>query len=76
MNNPYVTNMCIDAIQGAKRTWVDIWIKDRDIAKPLHDFISVQTTFTKEAIMHTNAWANAVGDATAKMINNKAARDE
>lgn len=66
--NPYATNMWIDAIQGAKRTFVDVWVKDQTIAKPLHDFITVQTSFTKEAVMHTNTWANAVGDAMAKVM--------
>jgi hypothetical protein len=66
--NPYATNMMIDAIQNSKRTFVDVWVKDQEIAKPLHDFISVQTKFTKEALMHTNTWANAVGDAVAKMM--------
>ena len=32
MNNDYMTNMFIDTIQNAKKTWVDTWVKDESIS--------------------------------------------
>ena len=66
--NEYMTNMWIDTIQNAKKSWVDTWIKDESMSKPLNDFIKVQTEFTKDAMKHTNAFANAAGAAMAKVI--------
>ena len=66
--NEYMTNMWIDMIQNAKKAWVDTWVKDESMSKPLNDFIKVQTEFTKDAMKHTNAFANAAGAAMAKVI--------
>ena len=66
--NEYMTNMWIDMIQNAKKAWVDTWVKDESMSKPLNEFIKVQTEFTKDAMKHTNAFANATGAAMAKMI--------
>lgn len=66
--NEYMTNMWIDSIQNAKKTWVDTWVKDESMSKPLNEFIKVQTEFTKEAMKQTNAFANAAGEAMAKVV--------
>ena len=66
--NEYMTNMWIDMIQNAKKAWVDTWVKDESMSKPLNEFIKVQTEFTKDAMKYTNAYANAAGAAMAKMI--------
>ena len=66
--NEYMTNMWIDAIQNAKKTWIDTWVKDESMSKPLNEFIKVQTEFTKEAVKQTNAFANAAGAAIAKVM--------
>jgi hypothetical protein len=66
--NEYMTNMWIDAIQNAKKTWIDTWVKDESMSKPLNEFIKVQTEFTKEAVKQTNAFANAAGAAMAKVM--------
>lgn len=66
--NEYMTNMWIDMVQNAKKAWVDTWVKDESMSKPLNDFIKVQTEFTKDAMKHTNAFANAAGAAMAKVI--------
>ena len=66
--NEYMTNMWIDMVQNAKKAWVDTWVKDESMCKPLNDFIKVQTEFTKDAMKHTNAFANAAGAAMAKVI--------
>ena len=64
----YLTNVWIDSIQNAKTAWVDTWVKDETMSKPLHDFIKTQTEFTKEAMKQTTMFANATGEAVAKMI--------
>lgn len=61
-----MTNMFIDMIQNAKKTFVDTWIKDQALAAPLHDFIKAQTEFTKLAFKATDTFANAAGEAMAK----------
>lgn len=66
--NEYMTNMWIDMIQNAKKTWVDTWVKDEAMSKPLHNFIKAQTEFTKEAMKQTDAFANAVGVAMARVV--------
>ena len=66
--NEYMTNMWIDMVQNAKKSWVDTWVKDESMSKPLNDFIKVQTEFTKDAMKHTNAFANAAGAAMAKVM--------
>jgi len=66
--NDYMTNIWIDAVQNAKKAWVDTWVKDETMSKPLHDFIKVQTEFTKDAMKHTNTFANAAGEAMAKVM--------
>lgn len=64
----YVTNIWIDTIQNAKKTWVDTWVKDEAMSKPLYEFISAQTTFTKTLIKTTNEFANIAGEALAKGV--------
>jgi hypothetical protein len=67
MNNDYMTNMFIDTIQNAKKTFVDTWFKDEAMSKPLNDFIKSQTEFTKLAAKSTTDFANAIGEAMAKV---------
>jgi len=64
----YLTNVWIDAIQNAKTTWVNTWVKDEEMSAPLHAFIKAQTEFTKEAMKQTNAFSNAAGTAMATTI--------
>jgi len=66
--NDYMTNLWIDTIQNAKKTFVDTWVKDEKISKPLHEFIVAQTEFTKIAMKSVNAYANAAGEAMAKVM--------
>ena len=67
-SNEYMTNMWIDSIQNAKKTWVNTWVKDETMSKPMHDFIETQTTFTKEAVQQVNSLANATGELFAKAV--------
>jgi hypothetical protein len=66
--NEYMTNMWIDTIQNAKTSWVNTWVKDKEISKPLHDFIAAQTQFTKIAMKSIAAYSNATGEAMARAM--------
>lgn len=63
-----MTNMWIDAVQNAKTSWVNTWVKDKEISKPLHDFIAAQTEFTKIAMKSLTAYSNAAGEAMARAM--------
>lgn len=41
-------NTFIDAVQGAKTTFVKTFVFDKDVAKSLQSFIDAQTTFSKQ----------------------------
>lgn len=45
----YITHLFIDTVQNTKSFWVDKLVKEESIRKPLQDFITAQTIFTKEA---------------------------
>jgi len=64
----YATNLWINAIQDTKKTWVNTWIKEETMNKPLNEFIVAQTEFTKEAFKQTTNFANAAGEAFSKMV--------
>jgi hypothetical protein len=66
--NKYMTNMWIDGIQNAKKSFVDTWVKDEAMAAPLHDFIKAQTEFTKIAFEAADKFANVAGEAIAKAV--------
>jgi hypothetical protein len=37
----------IDAFQRTKKTWVDLYVKEESIAKPMNAFVDAQTQFAK-----------------------------
>ena len=41
-------NMAIDAIQSGKSSWVDTFIKNESVSKPMQEFISAQSVYTKQ----------------------------
>ena len=47
-------NQFIDAVQGAKATFVNTFVKHEGIAKSLKTFIDAQTKFSKEAAKSAN----------------------
>ncbi len=44
----YIADMAIDAIQSAKTTWLQTFIKEDSVRKPLIDFVEAQSKFTKQ----------------------------
>lgn len=66
--NTYITNMFIDAVQNAKREWINTFVKTEEFAKPLTAFVDAQTAYTKELAKTATDFNNAVGDAIAKTV--------
>lgn len=44
----YIADMAIDAVQSAKTTWLQTFIKEESVRKPLIDFVEAQCKFTKQ----------------------------
>lgn len=44
----YIADMAIDAVQSAKTTWLQTFIKEDSVRKPLIDFVEAQSKFTKQ----------------------------
>ena len=42
-------NTFIDTVQGAKSTFINTFVKDKDVAKSLHSYVDTQTEFVKTA---------------------------
>ena len=43
-------NTFIDTVQGAKTTFVNTFVKDKDVAKSLQSYVDTQTEFVKTAV--------------------------
>jgi hypothetical protein len=41
-------NMAIDAIQSGKTAWLNQYVQDESVRKPLQHFVEAQTEFTKQ----------------------------
>ena len=41
-------NMAIDAIQSGKTAWLNQYVQDASVRKPLQQFVDAQTDFTKQ----------------------------
>ena len=55
----------IDTVQGAKTSFVNTFVKQKDVAKSLQAFVDAQTTFTKQAVKTASEVANY---ATQEMV--------
>lgn len=44
----YIADMAIDSIQSAKITWLQTFIKEDTVRRPLIDFVEAQSKFTKQ----------------------------
>ena len=49
----FAVNTFIDTVQGAKKYFVNTFITDKEIQKPLNAFVDTQTAFAKQ-IVETN----------------------
>ena len=62
----YYTNMAIDAIQSSKTSWLNTFVKEDEVRKPLQKFVEAQTAFTKQI---TNTWYDVTGAATKAIVD-------
>jgi len=57
----FAVDTFIDTVQGAKKYFVNTFITDKEIQKPLNAFVDTQTAFVKQ-IVETN---KAISDQAA-----------
>jgi hypothetical protein len=62
-----MANMAIDAVQSAKTTWLQTFIKEDSVRKPLIDFVEAQTKFTKQL---AKSYYEVTGSATKAVVDN------
>lgn len=68
----YYTNMAIDAIQSGKTAWLQTFVKEEQVRKPLQQFVDAQTSFTKQI---TKTWYDVTGAAAKAMVEKTFAKD-
>lgn len=61
----YIADMAIDAVQSAKTTWLQTFIKEDTVRKPLIDFVEAQTKFTKQI---AKSYFEITGSATKAVV--------
>jgi hypothetical protein len=49
ISHTFFIDLFIDTVQNTKSFWVDTLIKEESIKKPLQEFITAQTIYTKKA---------------------------
>ena len=53
ISHTFLIDLFIDTVQNTKSFWVDTLIKEESIRKPLQEFITAQTIYTKKAYSTT-----------------------
>jgi hypothetical protein len=61
----YYADMAIDAIQSSKSAWLNTFIKEETVRKPLQQFVDAQTSFTKQV---TKTWYDVTGAAAKAVV--------
>lgn len=61
----YYADMAIDAIQSSKSAWLNTFIKEDTVRKPLQQFVDAQTSFTKQV---TKTWYDVTGAAAKAVV--------
>lgn len=61
----------IDTVQGAKTSFVNTFVKDKNIAKSLQAFVDAQTVFTKQVVKTSSDVANAAVQEMVKFDASK-----
>lgn len=65
----YYLNQYVDAVQTAKKTWVDKAVQDTDLAKHMHKFVETQREYTKAAVNNFESFGiSFAGYSANKMI--------
>jgi hypothetical protein len=59
-------NTAIDTIQNAKHTFVDTFVKNEEIKKPLKTYVNAQSEYAKKVISDTaNFWTVVCSSAAS-----------
>lgn len=53
-------NTTVDTVQTSKKIFVDTFVKHKELAKSLNEFVDTQTEYTKNAVNHTLKLGNTV----------------
>ena len=53
----FAVNTFIDTVQGAKKYFVNTFVTDKEIQKPLNAFVDTQTEFVKQMVKTNQALA-------------------
>ena len=64
-------NMAIDAIQNAKSSWLNTFVKDETVKTPLQNFVDAQTAFTKQVAKTAWEVTGAAAEATVSKVFTK-----
>jgi hypothetical protein len=54
----FAVDTFIDTVQGAKKYFVNTFVTDKEIQKPLNAFVDTQTAFVKQIVETNKALAN------------------
>jgi|LauGreDrversion2_3_1035106.scaffolds.fasta_scaffold211192_1 hypothetical protein len=65
-------NTTIDAIQGAKTSFVDTFVTNKELKQPLKTFIDAQASFAKDVAKSAFDFYTSVGTAAASIDAKKA----
>ena len=68
----FYANMAIDAIQSGKTSWLNQFVLDESVKKPLQQFVDAQTAFSKQvAKTYCDVTGAAVEALVSKMFTHK-----
>ena len=62
----FAVDTFIDTVQGAKKYFVNTYISDKELQKPLNAFIDKQTDFVKQVVKTNQEVSNQVLDTFSK----------
>lgn len=54
-------NTAIDTIQGAKKTFVETFVTNEEVKKPLLTFINAQSSFAKKMALECDTFFTTIG---------------
>jgi len=62
----FAVDSFIDTVQGAKKYFVNTFVTDKDIQKPLNAFVDAQTDFVKQVVKTNQALADQMTTSLEK----------
>jgi len=65
-------NMAIDTVQAAKTNFVNTFVTNEEIKKPLQTYIDAQASFAKKLAFETNNFVTTVTHAVSNVDTKKA----